>query len=77
MLIFVLTAAFFLSSGSAQDYTRWRLPEGAIARFGKGMLSDFAYLPEGHRLAVLSSIGTWIYDGGVVMLWDMNKVTWQ
>ena len=51
-----------LPSGSAQDYTRWGLPEGAIARFGKGTLTDCVYLPDGNRLAVLSSIGTWIYD---------------
>ncbi len=51
-----------LPSGSAQDYTRWGLPEGAIARFGKGTLTDCVYLPDGNRLAVLSSSGTWIYD---------------
>ena len=51
-----------MQSDIAQDYTKWHLPEGAIARFGKGMLSDFVYLPDGYRLAVLSSIGTWIYD---------------
>ena len=38
------------------------LPEGAIARFGKGTLTDCVYLPDGNRLAILSSIGTWIYD---------------
>ena len=62
MFVFLLMIVLFLSSGSAQDYTRWRLPEGAIARFGKGTLTDCVYLPEGHRLAVLSSIGIWIYD---------------
>ena len=61
-LIFLLTVALFLSSGSAQDYTRWGLPEGAIARFGKGILRDLVYFPDGHRLAALSSIGIWIYD---------------
>ena len=61
-LIFLLTAALFLPSSFAQDYTRWHLPEGAIARFGKGRIYDFEFLPDGNRLAVLSSIGTWIYD---------------
>ena len=60
--ILLLTAALFLPSSSAQDYTRWHLPEGAIARFGKGTLTDCVYFPDGHRLAVLSSIGIWIYD---------------
>ena len=62
MLILLLTAALFLPSSPAQDYTRWQLPEGAIARFGKGTLTDCVYLPDGNRLAVLSSIGVWIYD---------------
>ena len=62
MLILLLTAALFLPSSSAQDYTRWHLPEGAIARFGKGILRDLVYFPDGHRLAALSSIGIWIYD---------------
>ena len=59
---FVLITVLFLPSGFAQDYTRWHLPEGAIARFGKGIIRDFVYFPDGNRLAVLSSIGIWIYD---------------
>ena len=62
MFILFLAIVLFLPSGSAQDYTRWGLPEGAIARFGKGTLTDCVYLPDGNRLAVLSSIGVWIYD---------------
>ena len=61
-LILLLTAVLFLPNSSAQDYTRWHLPEGAITRFGKGMIRDFVYFPDGNRLAVLSSIGIWIYD---------------
>lgn len=60
--ILLLTTAIFLLSGSAQDYTRWGLPEGAIVRFGQGGSRDFTYFPGGNRLAVLSSIGIWIYD---------------
>ena len=44
------------------DSSQWQLPEDAIARFGKGTLTDCVYLPDGNRLAVLSSIGVWIYD---------------
>jgi len=35
----ILLLSIFLvsvSSSFAQDYTEWHLPEGAIARFGKG-----------------------------------------
>ena len=47
----------------AQDYTQWSLPEGATARLGKGRISDgIAYSPDGTRLAVVSSIGIWLYD---------------
>ena len=56
------TVAEAQTEETVKDWTQWELPEKAKARFGKGTLSDFAYLPDGHRLAVLSSIGTWIYD---------------
>ena len=46
----------------AQDYTRWDLPEDAIARLGKGRISDMQYSPDGARLAVATSIGIWVYD---------------
>ena len=59
----------FLSLGTlafniyAQDYTRWSLPEGSKARFGKGHITgSIAYSPDGTRLAMASSIGSWIYD---------------
>lgn len=38
------------------------LPEGAIARFGKGYIFHFAYSPDGTKLAVASTIGVWLYD---------------
>ncbi len=60
-LLFV--CVLFVPNSLAQDYTRWRLPEGAKARFGKGgWLIDFDFSPGGTRLAVASSIGIWIYD---------------
>ena len=40
MSTLLLVAVLFSPSGSAQDYTRWGLPEGAIARFGKGIIRD-------------------------------------
>ena len=47
----------------AQDYTKWSLPEGAKARLGKGRTTgEIAYSPDGTHLAVVSSIGIWIYD---------------
>ena len=47
----------------AQDYTQWGLPEGAKARLSKGGISgNIVYSPDGARLAVASSVGTWLYD---------------
>lgn len=52
----------FLPSSFALDYTQMGLPEGAIARFGKGYINDIAYSPDGILLAVATSIGVWLYD---------------
>ncbi len=46
----------------AQDYTQWELPDGAIARLGKGRINDMQYSPNGSILAVVTTIGIWIYD---------------
>lgn len=44
------------------DHTTWGLPEGAIARLGKGTINDLAYSPDGHILAVVGSAGIWLYE---------------
>lgn len=46
----------------SSNYTKWKLPRGAIARLGKGYIKAIAYCPDGARLAVASSIGIWVYD---------------
>ena len=62
MHLFLGTLAF-LPNTYAQNYTKWGLPEGAKARLGKGWITgEIAYFPDGSRLAVAGSIGTWIYD---------------
>ena len=45
-----------------QDYTKWKLPQGAKARLGKGYINEITYSPDSSHLAVASSIGIWIYD---------------
>ncbi|MCG9128068.1 WD40 repeat domain-containing protein [Candidatus Poribacteria bacterium] len=47
---------------SAQEYTQWELPDGVIARLGKGRINDMQYSPDGSVLAVATTIGIWIYD---------------
>ncbi|MDE0634678.1 MAG: WD40 repeat domain-containing protein [Candidatus Poribacteria bacterium] len=44
------------------DVTTWELPEGAIARLGRGRLFDLSFSPDGRYLAVATTIGCWLYD---------------
>ena len=44
------------------DYTQFSLPEGAIARLGKGVVNDMKLSPQKTLLAVSSSTGIWLYD---------------
>ena len=59
----LILLVLFLQNVPAQGYTKWGLPEGAVMRIGKGHITgDIAYSPDGTRLAMASSIGSWIYD---------------
>ena len=44
------------------DVTTWALPEGAIARLGRGILADLAFSPDGESLAIATTIGVWLYE---------------
>ena len=54
--------ALFLPNASAQDYRQINLPEGAVARLGKGTPKELLYSPDGAHLAITSSIGIWLCD---------------
>ena len=41
---------------------QWHLPEGTIARLGKGAVNGITYSPDGTHLVVASSLGLWVYD---------------
>ncbi|MYF72945.1 MAG: hypothetical protein F4175_06030, partial [Gemmatimonadetes bacterium] len=47
-------------------YRTWHVPNGVIARLGKGTLGGIdrpiAFSPDGQYLAVASDIGIWLYD---------------
>ena len=59
----LLISTLYLSSTFAQDYSKLNLPEAAKLRLGKGWISgNIEYSPNGHRVAVASSIGIWIYN---------------
>ena len=63
--LFFLTSllmAVMFSSSFAQDNTKAGLPEGAIARLGKGGINLMRFSPDGTRLAVGTDVGVWVYD---------------
>ena len=52
------------------------LPEGSTARLGRGRISALAFSPDGHYLAVGSSIGLWWYTlptMAPIALWDTER----
>ena len=60
--ILFLIHALFLHSVIAQDYTQWKLPEGAKARLSKGAINGISFSPDGSQIAVGSATGIWLYD---------------
>ena len=63
---FILFTFTPVSVAQSQDFSMLNLPDGAIARLGKGGVSysdrGIAFSPDGSRLAVATSIGIWLYD---------------
>lgn len=62
VLLIGLVILAFTPNTFAQDSPQWHLPEGVKARLGKGSISEIEYSPDRERLAVVGSIGIWIYD---------------
>ena len=56
------SAAAALPSIDGEDVTTWALPEGAMARLGRGSVRDMAFSPDGQYFAVGTSIGLWLYE---------------
>ena len=59
--IFILSL-IFVSIISLQNSSQAHLPEGAMARLGKGTVNGITYSPDGTQLVVASSVGIWNYD---------------
>lgn len=51
-----------MQNNLGHDSTKWKLPEGAKSRLGKGFIFDMTYSPDGTLLAASTTIGIWIYD---------------
>lgn len=58
----LLSIFIFVSSGGAVDVSQWELPENAVARIGRGQITDMTYSPDGKLLGVGTPIGAWLYD---------------
>ena len=79
----------FAQDSRGEEYTPWNLPDGAVARLGKGSIGwgdrAVAWSPDGTRLAVASDIGIWLYDaytGAEIALltghtWGVNSVSFS
>ena len=58
----LMLLVLFLQTAPAEDYTRMNLPEVAVARLGKGIVTGILYSPDGARLAIRTYMGIWLYD---------------
>ncbi len=61
-LLIISSLSILPCFGQYEPYTQLSLPEGAKARLGKGRLNEIAYSPDGALLAVVSSVGIWLYN---------------
>ena len=50
------------STQTNSNETTWELPDGAIARFGQGLISDMTFSPDNALLAVGTRVGVWMYE---------------
>ena len=58
------------------EVTTWALPEGAIARFGRGRVADMAFSPDGAHLTIATTIGIWWYELATmkpIALWENER----
>ncbi len=62
LFIIGLLTVVIVPTGFCQDNTQVGLPEGAIARLGKGGINIMRFSPDGTRLAVGTDVGVWVYD---------------
>ena len=63
-------------TGMNTDVTTWALPEGAIARLGRGRVETLGLSPDGKYLAVGTWIGLWWYELATmkpVDLWETER----
>ncbi|RKU09210.1 hypothetical protein C6503_21975 [Candidatus Poribacteria bacterium] len=70
------SAASALPNIDGEDVTTWALPEGAMARLGRGSVRDMAFSPDGQYFAIGTSIGLWLYELPTlspIALWNTER----
>ena len=58
------------------DVTTWALPEGAVARLGRGCELSMAFSPDEKHLVIGNSLGLWLYDLETlspIALWETER----
>lgn len=58
----IILFSVFAAYCYANDYTQVGLPDGAIARLGKGGINIMRFSPDGSKLAVGTDVCVWLYD---------------
>ncbi len=64
------------ADAKGEDVTTWALPDGAIARLGRGCSPDFTFSPDGQSLAIGNTLGLWVYDLETlspIALWEAER----
>ena len=69
-----------MSDRMVGNETTWSLPEGAIARFGQGIVETLAFSTDGHYLAIGTRIGLYLYEVATMLpiaLWGTERGAWK
>ena len=74
-LTLLLTATLALTTTFAEEDSLQWLPEGAIARLGKGPVSDVKFSADGTRLIVASGPACWHYDAQTGE--EVDRIPWN
>ncbi|MYB64522.1 WD40 repeat domain-containing protein [Candidatus Poribacteria bacterium] len=59
-----------------EDAPTWALPDGAIARLGRGCEPNMAFSPDGRFIGIGTLIGIWLYDQETlspIALWETEE----
>ncbi len=62
VLFFSVTLCISHTSAQYEPSMQIGVPDGAIARFSRGVIRKIDYSPDGSQVAVTTSIGVWLHD---------------